>query len=134
MSKAPNARPVERMMKIPYRESRTYQTVTADSTVVLAKTDEVSAAIQLNFVRVDHAISNERIKVAVEGNMQRQIAPSEFDQTPVKILECSVLMRPDQALQMVGAVLNQLTQMPEHVKLQFGLHNISLTPPEAPQA
>lgn len=124
VTKSSSQRPVERSLKLPFRESQDYRAIPVDSFVVLTKADEVTATIQLTFTRTEAGITAERQKLLVENGMQRPIAPPEYDQSPLKIVECSVHMRPDHIFQMATTLLATLAQLPEHIRLQYRIPQI----------
>lgn len=121
------SKPRERTLNFSLQKSTTYVATSADSGTVIMKADDVGAVVQINFMRGDNSPTTEKMRVVQEGPLMRVLGPSEYDSPLVKYIECSVTMRPDQALAIAAAIVQNIQQLPPHLRTIYKIPDISIT-------
>src|SRR5215208_7358513 len=115
----------ERYLAWQYKEAANYRMALSDGAVVQIRVDMGTAQVVLHFTRVDSTPTSERLKVSEEGERTfRVLAPQEFEQQERKILECSVTLRPDHAMQLAAAILSNLAKMPLSLRTVYSIPEI----------
>jgi hypothetical protein len=126
MAQTPRDRqPRERNIKLSFQESRHYVSVAADSALVSSKVDDNGALLQITFTRVESAPVSETIRVAEEASGFRVLSSQPPELVNRKIIECTVILRPDHALQVATALMQSVSNLPEHAKRIYNLAEIS---------
>jgi hypothetical protein len=125
MAQKPTSRQArERTVKLAHVEGRNYLAALADSTSVSVRADPIGTVMSLNFFRTETKSSSETFRVSEEGNVVTVIGQPNIDATDRKVMECTVIMRPDHALQAAVLILNQLRNLPLDVRLMYRIPDI----------
>src|SRR4051794_30921324 len=106
----------ERNVILPHTPSPNFIAVTADGATLGMRGDDIGAVLQLNFTRVEGMPIAEKFRALQDGNSIQQIGPPEFEVPKRKVIECSVILRPDHALQVAMAILQNVSNMSPHLK------------------
>lgn len=109
----------QRTLTLPHELSPNYIAAYADSMTINVRADEVGAVIQMNFTRGDASPRSEEFPVFEADGFVRQIGPPVFQHADKKVVECAVIMRPDQAAAAAAGLLNALAGLPEHIKRAY---------------
>jgi hypothetical protein len=118
-------KPDERKITLPHVLGPNYVAVLADSATVQQRTDEIGGTIQINFSRTDATPRSEEFQAAQVGpNKFRQITQPTFAADDRKIVECAVVMRPDHAMSVAVAILQNLGSLPPQMKTLYRIPDI----------
>jgi hypothetical protein len=120
------SKPRERTLTFSLKQSQNYVAANADGGTVVLKADDIGAMVQLNFLRGDNSPTTEKVRAVEDGPQLRVISPSEFDAPMVKYVECSVLMRPDHALAIAAAIVQNIQQLPPHLRALYRIPDVSM--------
>jgi hypothetical protein len=98
-----------------------------DTAAIAVIGDAYGARINVSFTRMDMKLISQN--VIKEGNQVTSIPNNSPKAEPVKIVEFTAEMRPDQAFALLAALQNALGNLPEPVRRQFGMNDALLNLP-----
>ena len=113
--------------ELKYERATTYKSATVDSAVITVIGDLYGAHVNLNFARLDSNIVSETM-TKDEGKLT-PIPNRPPKAEPIKTLEFTAVMRPDQAFAVLVALRSALGNLPEPVRRQFRMNDELLNIP-----
>ncbi|MGU3543668.1 hypothetical protein [Methylobacterium sp. A52T] len=117
--------PRQRTIKTQYKEAGDFRSNHADGVVVVTKADDIGALVQVTFTSNFSSVVSDKTRVEEIGNGIRPISPPEFELDTYRMAECAVSMRPDHAMGLASAIMQQLSQMPEHLRRLYRIPDIA---------
>jgi hypothetical protein len=118
----------EQQIRLEYQVAKDFRVVAADSAVLNQFGDGVATTLKITFTRIDPIPIAETFKGKSDGASLRQTGPLEIETDFRKVQEVAVLMRPDQAYRLAGAVIASLSALSEDQRQRYRLPTLVQLP------
>jgi hypothetical protein len=121
----------KRHLVFDYKESANFKAALSDIAVVQTRTDDIGAQIIVHFMRTDATPTGEKTSVFDEGDGRlRILGQIEVDSPNRRIIECTVMLRPDHALQLAITLLGNLSRLEPNLRAAYRIPEIEPPPAE----